>query len=113
VKATKSRRFSRGMAAAAVAAGALVIGLSAPAQAAPAPEQVPAAATVWCNYKVTASGGLNIRSGPGTGYGVVGSLANGANVLATQSTTNGFRQLGTNRWVSATYLVKQPGNCLT
>ncbi|CAL9512545.1 hypothetical protein SUDANB121_03687 [Nocardiopsis dassonvillei] len=113
MKATKSRRVARGLAAAALAAGTAVIGLSAPAQAAPAPEQVPAAATIWCTYKVSASGGLNVRSGPGTGYAVVGSLANGAIVNATQSTTNGFRQLGTNRWASATYLVKQSGNCFT
>ncbi|MFL1432038.1 MULTISPECIES: SH3 domain-containing protein [unclassified Nocardiopsis] len=111
MKATKSRRFARGLAAAAVAASAVVVGLSAPAQAAPAPEQVPAASTVWCRYKVSANGGLNIRSGPGTNYSIVGSLANGALVTASQNTTNGFRQLGTNRWASSTYLVKQPGNC--
>ncbi|MEU0488450.1 SH3 domain-containing protein [Nocardiopsis sp. NPDC006139] len=113
MKATKSRRLARGLATMAATAGAVVIGLSAPAQAAPAPEQAPAAAAVWCTYKVNASGGLNIRSGPGTGYSIVGSLANGAIVNATQSTTNGFRQIGSSRWVSASYLVKQSGNCFT
>lgn len=113
MKATKSRRVARGLAAAALAAGTAVVGLSAPAQAASVPELAPASSTIWCTYKVNASGGLNVRSGPGTNYSIVGSLANGAIVNATQSTTNGFRQLGTNRWASSTYLVKQPGNCFT
>ncbi|WP_411118325.1 hypothetical protein [Streptomyces sp. 058-1L] len=47
-----------------------------------------------------------IRSGPGTSYTRVGSYPNGATVLASASTTNGFRNVGTNRWVSAAYLVR-------
>ncbi|MEW2195351.1 SH3 domain-containing protein [Streptomyces microflavus] len=60
-------------------------------------------------YKVNASGGLLIRSGPGTGYSVVGSYANGATILASVSTTNGFLQVGTNRWVSSAYTVRIGG----
>ncbi|MFD6095457.1 SH3 domain-containing protein [Nocardiopsis flavescens] len=112
MKTTKSRRLARGLAAAALAAGTVLAGLSAPAQAAPVPGEASAAA-VWCRYKVSASGGLNVRSGPGTGYSVVGSLADGAIVNATQATTNGFRQLGTTRWASSAYLVKQSGACFT
>ena len=110
MKTTKSRRLVRGLVTMAAAA-AFAIGLSVPAQAAPAPEEASASALVWCTYKVNAANGLNIRSGPGTGYAVVGVLSNGAIVNATQSMTNGFRQLGTARWVSAGYLVKQPGYC--
>ncbi|CAO0835670.1 hypothetical protein SMICM17S_11755 [Streptomyces microflavus] len=53
-----------------------------------------------CYYRVNATGGLVIRSGPGTTYTRVGSYPNGATVLALASTTNGFRNVGTNRWVS-------------
>jgi uncharacterized protein YraI len=59
-----------------------------------------------CYYRVNASGGLLIRSGPGTGYSVVGSYANGSTILASASTTNGFRNVGTNRWVSSAYTVR-------
>ncbi|MFD3975484.1 SH3 domain-containing protein [Streptomyces cyaneofuscatus] len=62
-----------------------------------------------CYYKVNANGGLLIRSGPGTGYSVVGSYANGATILASVSTTNGFRNVGTNRWVSAAYTARVGG----
>ncbi|MFF0023161.1 hypothetical protein ACFYQQ_21745 [Streptomyces sp. NPDC005496] len=59
-----------------------------------------------CYYRVNASGGLLIRSGPGTSYSVVGSYANGSTILASASTTNGFRNVGTNRWVSSAYTVR-------
>ena len=58
---------------------------------------------------------LNVRSGPGTGYAVVGSLANGATVsvycqatgttvTGTFGTTNIWNRIGTNRYVSDAYV---------
>ena len=55
------------------------------------------------NYVVTASH-LNVRSGPGTKYRVVGTLARGAHVVAGTKTVDGFRQLSNGHWVSAHYL---------
>jgi hypothetical protein len=64
---------------------------------------------------VSVSGGtLNVRSGPGTGYAVVGSLANGAavsvycqatgtTVTGTFGTTNIWNRIGTNRYISDAY----------
>ncbi|MGW6275087.1 SH3 domain-containing protein [Streptomyces sp. NPDC055060] len=70
-------------------------------QAAPA-----GALATQCYYRVNASGGLLIRSGPGTSYPVVGSYANGTTILASSTTTNGFRTVGTNRWVSSAYTIR-------
>ncbi|MFF2718030.1 hypothetical protein [Streptomyces sp. NPDC058011] len=73
-------------------------------------ELAPASAlATQCYHEVNASGGLRIRSGPGTGYSVVGSYTNGATILAEVSTTNGFRKVGTDRWVSAAYTVRVGG----
>lgn len=55
------------------------------------------------NYVVTASH-LNVRTGPGTKYRVVGTLAKGAHVVAGTKTVDGFRQLSNGHWVSAHYL---------
>jgi predicted chitinase len=52
--------------------------------------------------KVSASGGLNVRSGPGTSYGKVGALADGASVTLT-SISNGWYKVS-NGWVSAQYI---------
>jgi uncharacterized protein YgiM (DUF1202 family) len=59
--------------------------------------------TARANYLVTASH-LNVRTGPGTKFRVVGTLAKGAHVVAGTKTVNGFRQLSDGHWVSAHYL---------
>ncbi|MGW7056537.1 SH3 domain-containing protein [Streptomyces sp. NPDC054887] len=109
------RRSAARTAAVAALSAAALLGGGLTAQAAPparttgaAVELAPAAGVLAtrCYYRVNASGGLLIRSGPGTGYSVVGSYANGATILASASTTNGFRNVGTNRWVAAAYTVR-------
>ncbi|WP_234359518.1 N-acetylmuramoyl-L-alanine amidase [Plantactinospora sp. BC1] len=63
----------------------------------------------------TSSGSLNVRSGPGSGHAVVGSLASGAAVIVycqTNGTTvtgyygtsSVWNRIGTGRWVSDTYV---------
>ncbi|MFD9442356.1 SH3 domain-containing protein [Streptomyces sp. NPDC060006] len=96
------------LSAAALLGGGLTAQAAAPARTTGAAvELAPAGALATrCYYRVNASGGLLIRSGPGTNYRVVGSYDNGATVLASASTTSGFRNVGTNRWVSAEYLVR-------
>ncbi|MFF5787886.1 SH3 domain-containing protein [Streptomyces sp. NPDC012693] len=96
------------LSAAAVLGGGLTAQAAAPARTTGAAvELAPAGAlATQCYYKVNASGGLLIRSGPGTGYSVVGSYADGSTILASASTTNGFRKVGTNRWVSSAYTVR-------
>ncbi|SNS68490.1 Transglycosylase SLT domain-containing protein [Asanoa hainanensis] len=64
----------------------------------------------------TASTNLNVRSGPGTGYAVVGSVADGAGVTVwcqatgttvtgTFGTSNVWNRIGTGRWVSDTFVL--------
>ena len=48
---------------------------------------------------------LNVRSGPGTDYGKVGSLKNSA-IVYVKKTSNGWAQIGVNQWCSMTYLKK-------
>ncbi|MFJ7593006.1 SH3 domain-containing protein [Streptomyces sp. NPDC097617] len=108
------RRSAARMAAVAALSAAALLGGGLTAQAAAPARTTGAAAELTqagalatqCYYKVNASGGLLIRSGPGTGYSVVGSYANGSTILASASTTNGFRKVGTNRWVSSAYTVR-------
>lgn len=63
----------------------------------------------------TPSSSLNVRSGPGTSYAVVGSLADGATVsiycqavgttvTGTYGTSNIWNRIGTNRYVSDAYV---------
>ena len=52
---------------------------------------------------VTANGGLNIRSGAGTSYSIVGGLSNGSQVTVYEM-SNGWARIGSNKWVCATYL---------
>ncbi|CAM5679181.1 hypothetical protein SALBM135S_05404 [Streptomyces alboniger] len=108
------RRFAARTVAVATLSAAALLGGGLTAQAA-APARTTGAAVelaptgalaTQCYYRVNASGGLLIRSGPGTNYSVVGSYANGATILASASTTNGFRKVGTNRWVSSAYTVR-------
>ncbi|MFK5635653.1 MULTISPECIES: transglycosylase family protein [unclassified Ornithinimicrobium] len=62
----------------------------------PAPQPPPAAASTW---KVTATGGANLRSGPGTSYAVVGGFAHGATFSGSLS--GGWVKLADGRgWVS-------------
>jgi uncharacterized protein YgiM (DUF1202 family) len=48
--------------------------------------------------------GLNIRSGPGVGYGIVGVLKKGQVVLVTRE-VNGWGAIGDNQWISLAYTV--------
>lgn len=54
---------------------------------------------------VTANSGLNIRSGAGTGYRIVGGLPKGAQVTVKQM-SNGWARIGDGQWVCAQYLSK-------
>ncbi len=47
---------------------------------------------------------LNIRSGPGSGYGVVGSLPNGSSAGITGRTSNGWYELANGGWVSGSWI---------
>ncbi|MEV1333238.1 N-acetylmuramoyl-L-alanine amidase [Micromonospora costi] len=64
----------------------------------------------------TSSANLNVRSGPGTGYPVVGSVAAGATVsiycqaagttvTGPYGTSNVWNRIGTNRWVADAYVL--------
>jgi hypothetical protein len=64
---------------------------------------------------VHTSSSVNVRSGPGTGYGLVGSLTDGATVsiycqaagttvTGTYGTSNIWDRIGTNRYVSDTFV---------
>lgn len=99
------------LSAAALLGGGLTAQAAAPARTTGATVELAPAGVLatQCYYRVNASGGLLIRSGPGTGYTVVGSYANGSTILASVSTTSGFRKVGTNRWVSSAYTVRIGG----
>jgi peptidoglycan hydrolase-like protein with peptidoglycan-binding domain len=56
------------------------------------------------NYRVEAADGLNVRSGPGAGFPVIGGLANAA-IVQAGTVNNGYRQLSTGGWVASQYLV--------
>ena len=58
--------------------------------------------TYYTKY-VTARGGLNVRSGAGTGYKIVGGLPKGTKVTVYE-TKNGWSRIGNGRWVCSTYL---------
>ncbi len=57
--------------------------------------------------KVKANGGLNIRSGPGTGYSVAGQLENGAAVMILDQKSVGSMIWGqiSQGWISMSYVV--------
>jgi hypothetical protein len=55
--------------------------------------------------QVTSKKGLNIRKGPGTNYGIVGTLAYKAKVTVLDK-KNGWGKIGSNKWVSLTYIKK-------
>lgn len=57
--------------------------------------------------RVTASGTLNVRSGPGTSYSKVGSLGSGAKVTIFERTTSNGTQWGriaNSRWICMNYV---------
>ncbi|GAA4867177.1 transglycosylase family protein [Serinicoccus chungangensis] len=69
----------------------------------PDPTPPPGAATTWT---VTAGAGANIRSGPGTSYGVIGGAAKGTRFQGAAS--NGWVKLeGRSGWISAS--IMSPG----
>lgn len=56
-------------------------------------------------YKVIAKRGLNVRTGPGTGYYVTRVLGNGAKVTVYE-TKNGWARIGNKQWCAMSYLAK-------
>lgn len=68
----------------------------------PIPEPKPAK-PVYKKYKTTAKHGLNVRRGPGMGYGVVKCLSYGTTVTVYE-TKNGWGRIGSSQWCSKTYL---------
>ncbi|MBA2470851.1 MAG: hypothetical protein DLM61_21225 [Pseudonocardiales bacterium] len=56
-----------------------------------------------CTVTVTADS-LNVRSSPDGNAPVVDSFAKGAVVSADRTISNGFRQLGPNRWAAQEFL---------
>jgi hypothetical protein len=56
-----------------------------------------------CTVTVTADL-LNVRSSPDGNAPVVDTFAKGAVVSADRTTSNGFRQLGPNRWAAQEFL---------
>lgn len=81
----------------------------------PTPKPTPSNTTSvnYIRYVSTQSQNLNVRSGPGTGYKIVGSLSKGTKVNVT-AVSNGFSEIGTNRWVSSSYLsATKPGSTAT
>ncbi|WP_430478333.1 SH3 domain-containing protein [Streptomyces sp. P11-1] len=90
--------------AAAVLGGTAAAQATAPAKAAtaaPATVKAPAAAVKYCQYKVTTPAGVNIRSGPGTSYPIVGTYAHGKTFWARAATVNGWRYITSTRYVTA------------
>jgi hypothetical protein len=63
----------------------------------------PSSGTRPCTVTVTADL-LNVRSSPDGNAPVVDSFAKGAVVSADRTISNGFRQLGLNRWAAQEFL---------
>lgn len=61
----------------------------------------------YTRYVATQSQNLNVRSGPGTSYKVVGSLTKGSKVKVI-STSGSWSKIGANKWVSTSYLSSSP-----
>ena len=63
------------------------------------------------NRYVKVNTSLNVRSGPGTGYSIVGKRYNGDKVTVYKESSN-WSNIGTNEWVSSDYLtdsnIQQP-----
>lgn len=71
------------------------------------PEETQPEQTGKLTGKVKANGGLNVRSGPGTGYGVVAHLSNGAAVEILEQKSVGATVWGkiSSGWISMSYVV--------
>ena len=55
--------------------------------------------------KVSTNGsGLRIRSGPGTGYAVIGGLSNGTTVRTTGQVSNGWIELSSGGWIAGNWV---------
>lgn len=59
--------------------------------------------TATYNRYVKVNTSLNVRSGPGTGYSIVGRRYNGDKVTVYKESSN-WSKIGTNEWVSSDYL---------
>lgn len=59
--------------------------------------------TATYNRYVKVNSSLNVRSGPGTGYSIVGRKYNGDKVTVYKESSN-WSNIGTNEWVSSDYL---------
>ncbi len=57
----------------------------------------------------TNGGALNVRSGPGSGFGVIGALSNGATAQTTGRTSGGWVELSTGGWVSSSWVTGGAG----
>lgn len=57
-------------------------------------------------YVTNVSTSLNVRKGPGAKYTIVGSLKNKSKVTVYK-TKNGWSRIGTDRWVSSSYLTSK------
>lgn len=71
-----------------------------------------AASTPTASGQATVTGDVNVRSGPGTSYGVVGVARKGSTVATTGVTNGGWTQVlidGTARWISTNYLTSSTG----
>lgn len=58
-------------------------------------------------FTVRANGGLNVRTGPGTNYRILGTLPTGSNIDSTGPSRNGWMPIsyrGQEGWVSGAYL---------
>lgn len=74
---------------------------SEPVASKPTTETKPTTST----YKVIAKSGLNVRTGPGTGYYVTRVLGNGTKVTVYE-TKNGWGRIGNKQWCAMSYLAK-------
>ncbi len=73
---------------------------------------LPAAPTKISTGSKITTATLNVRTGPGTTYRIVGSLAEGTGVKITGRFRSGFAEFsyaGAKRWVSLSYLAKSVG----
>lgn len=96
--------------AGAVIAGILVLSAFARSGDANAGDGTAASGSGGCAYTVTADA-LNVRSGPSQQDAVVGSLAHGKKVTASDTVQHGYRKLGDNRWAAKKFLAPVGDGC--
>ena len=121
------KKVFQALAMAALLVAALTVFVASPAAMA-APHQVHHTAVSakhaipndpWCQYRVTATAGLNVREGPGLGYAVRYVLAYGTIVVADASTiyNNGYYWHNiadnyNNDYAVGNWLVRTGGSCV-